>query len=94
MRVFAIRVKLPDDVTVRCPHDPDPRVHQGIPTFGGIDQDSGGRLLRFELLVGLRQLLDISGGILQGQQWLAPRYRYRIVERCFPSPLSHWRVAM
>jgi hypothetical protein len=38
-----------------------------------------------ELLFGLRQLLDISGGILEGDELAALGQRYRIVERSFPA---------
>jgi hypothetical protein len=34
MRVFAIRIKLADDVPVQGPHHADPRVHQEVPAFG------------------------------------------------------------
>jgi hypothetical protein len=59
MRVFAIGIKLADDAPVQCPHDADARMHQGIPPFGGIDQDSDRGLPRLELAFRLRQLLDI-----------------------------------
>jgi hypothetical protein len=63
------RIKHPFDVAVLRPHDADPRQQgRAAVAFGDQDQDFNGRLPFLDLLFCLRQLLDISGGILEGDE--------------------------
>ena len=77
------------DVTVQGPHDPDAREHRRAVLVD--DQKQGlDRILPFlDLLFGLRQLLDISGGILEGDELALARQRDRIFEFAFPAPLAN-----
>jgi hypothetical protein len=72
-------------LAVQGPHDPDPREHRRAVLVD--DQKQGlDRILPFlDLLFGLRQLLDISGGILEGDELATAGQRYRIIERPFPA---------
>jgi hypothetical protein len=86
MMIFAIRIEYPLDVTVQCPHDADARHHRGAAVaFGDEDQDFNGSLPLLDLLFGLGQLLDISGGILEGDELATLGQRDRIVEAPLPS---------
>jgi hypothetical protein len=49
------------------------------------------RLPFIEILFGLWQLLDIIGGVLEGDELAAARKRDRVIERTFPSAISHRR---
>jgi hypothetical protein len=58
------------DVTVQGAHDADPREHRrAAVAFGDQDQDFNGSLPFLDLPFCLRQLLDISGGILRVTSW-------------------------
>ncbi len=85
MMVFAIRIKHPLDVTVQGSHDADAREHRRAVLVD--DQKQGpDRILPFlDLLFGLRQLLDISGGILEGDELATAGQRDRIVEWPVPA---------
>jgi hypothetical protein len=83
---FPRRIKHPLDVTVQGPHDADAREHRrAAVAFGDQEQDLDRSLPFLDLLFGLRQLLDISGGVLKGDELAAARQRYRVVERAFPA---------
>jgi hypothetical protein len=83
MLFLAIRMEHPLDVTVQCADDPDAREHRRAVLVD--DQKQGlDRILPFlDLLFGLRQLLDISGGILEGDELALARQRDRIFELRF-----------
>jgi hypothetical protein len=55
-------------------------MHQEVTPLRGADQDPDGRLPRFAIVLGLRQLLDISGGVLEGDDLAAVWQRDRVVE--------------
>ena len=85
MRVFAMRIKLPDGVPVQGLHHAYAGVHQEVAAFGGADQ-AGGRCLPFhEPLLGLRQLHDVVGGVLEGDELATAGQRYRILELSRPT---------
>jgi hypothetical protein len=85
MPVLARRIEHPLDVTVQGSHDADAREHRRAVLAD--DQKQGlDRILPFlDLLFGLRQLLDISGGILEGDELATLGQRDRIVERPVPA---------
>jgi hypothetical protein len=73
-------------VPVQRPHDADPREHRrAAVAFGDEDQGFNGSLPLLDLLFGLRQVLDISGGILEGDELAALGRRDWIVERPVPA---------
>jgi hypothetical protein len=65
MRVFAIGIKLPDDVTVQCPHDPDARKHRRSARRRDQDQRLHCSLPFSGLVFGLRELRDVLAGVLE-----------------------------
>src|ERR1700722_9001509 len=73
--LFAIRIEHPLDMTVKRPHHPDPYVQQRPAAFHSHDQ----RLRRSRpfagVLLGLGQLHDVAGGVLEGDELAALRYR-------------------
>jgi hypothetical protein len=76
--------ELPHDVTVQRPHDADARHGRAV----AIDDQEHrfDRTLPFlELLLGLRELLDIFCGVLKGDKLATARQRDRIIERPFPA---------
>jgi hypothetical protein len=83
---FIASSDLPLDVAVQGPLDADPSEHRrAAVAFGDQDQDFNGCLPFLDLLFGLRQLLDISGGILEGDELAAGGQRDRIVEFTLPA---------
>jgi hypothetical protein len=58
--------------------DQEHRLNRGLPLL--------------ELLFGLRELLDIFGGFIEGDDLAAPGQRDRIIERAFPASVSHQRA--
>jgi hypothetical protein len=74
-------------LTVERSHDANPRKHRrSAVAFGDQDQGFNGGLPLLDLLFGLRQLLDISGGILESDKLAAARQGDGIVELAFPTP--------
>jgi hypothetical protein len=68
MRVFAIWVELPNDVTVQRPHDTDPRHHGRAVMVDNQEHRFDCGLPLAEVLFGLGQLLDIFGGVLKSDE--------------------------
>jgi hypothetical protein len=83
MRVFAIGIEHPFGVPVQRPQHTNARVHQEVAAFRGADQTAGCGLPFRKILLSLRQLHDVSGGILKRDE-LATANRYRIVEGALP----------
>jgi hypothetical protein len=90
MMVFAVGIELASVVAVQCLHDTDPRQHRR-PVLRLRDQDQGlnGRLPFLDLLFGLRQLLDISGGILESDKLATAGQRDWILEFALPTPARY-----
>jgi hypothetical protein len=59
-----------------------------LSAFGDQDQDFNGSLPLLDLLFGLRQFLDIPGGILEGDELAAAGQRYRFFELALPTPAA------
>jgi hypothetical protein len=94
MLFLSRRIKHPFDVTVQGSHDADARHHRrAAVAFGDQDQDFNGSLPFLDLLFGLRQLLDISGGVLEGDELATARQGERIVKLSFPAALSRHAAA-
>ncbi len=87
MSVFAIGIKNPFDVAVQRPQHTDACMHQKVAAFGGADQAAGRGLPFLEILLSLRQLHDVAGGVLKRDELAAAGQRYRIVECA--RPVSH-----
>jgi hypothetical protein len=89
MRVFAVRIEHPLDMSVQGPHDADASEHCRAIAFRDKKQkfDRGPPFL--ELLFGRRQLLDISAGILEGDKLAAAGQRDRIFEFALPTPIAN-----
>jgi hypothetical protein len=86
MMGLAIWVELANVVAVQRLHNADARHHRGAAiAFGDQDQDFNGSLPFLNLLFCLRQLLDVSGSVLQRDKLATARQRYRIVERPAPA---------
>jgi hypothetical protein len=69
MMGLAIRVELANGVAVQGLHHADARHHgRAAVAFGDQDQDFNGSLPFLDLLFGLGELLDISGGILESDK--------------------------
>jgi hypothetical protein len=85
MMILARRIKHPLDVTVQGPHDADAREHRRAVLVDDQKQGLDRSLPFLDLLFGLRQLLDISGGILEGDELATLGQRDRIVERPVPA---------
>ena len=78
------------DVTVQRLHDANPRKHRrAAVAFGDQDQDFNGSLPFLDLLFGLRQLLDISGSVLQRDELATTGQRNWIFEFALPTPLAN-----
>jgi hypothetical protein len=89
MMLFPIRIEHPLDVAVQCPHDADARKHRrSAVAFGDHDQRLDRSLPFLELLFGLWQLLDISGGILKSDKLATAGQRDRIFEFALPTPIA------
>jgi hypothetical protein len=71
MRVFAVWIELPHDMTVQCLHDADLRKHGRAVLFDDQKHRFDRSLPLCELLFGLRQLLDIFGGVLKRNEMAA-----------------------
>ena len=72
----------PLDVAVQCPHDADARHHRRAPVaFGDQDQDFNGSRPLLDLLFGLRQLLDISGGVFERDELATARQGNPLYDR-------------
>jgi hypothetical protein len=92
MMIFARRIKHPLNVSIERSYDANACQHRRPAlAFGDQDQDFNGSLPLLELLFGLRELLDISGGILEGYELAAAGQRDRIVEPAFPTPVTNGR---
>jgi hypothetical protein len=85
MMILARRIKHPLDVTVQGSHDADAREHRRAVLVDDQKQGLDRSLPFLDLLFGLRQLLDISGGILEGDELATLGQRDRIVERPVPA---------
>ena len=70
---------------VQRQHHSDVRMHQRSPIFRRHDQHLGRRLSFLKLLLGLRQLHDVIGSVLECDELTATRQRNRIVEGSFPA---------
>jgi hypothetical protein len=70
-------------------HDADARHHGGSVILDDQEQRFDRGLPFLELLVGLRELLDIFGGVLESDKLAATRQRDGIVERTFPAPVAN-----
>jgi hypothetical protein len=68
MLVFARGIKLPLNVSVKCPHDADVRHHGSAVEFDNQEQGFDRGLPLLEILFGLGKLLDIFGGIAQSHK--------------------------
>jgi hypothetical protein len=80
MRIFARGTKLSNDVPVQRPHDADAR-HHSRPIELDDQEHSFDRGLPFlEILLSLRQLHDVAGGILQRDELATAGQGNRIVE--------------
>jgi hypothetical protein len=89
MRVIAIRIEFSNDVTVQSPHDADARHHGRTLVFDDQEHRFDCGLPLRELLFGLRELLDIFGGILESDELAAAGQRDRIIERSFPATAAN-----
>jgi hypothetical protein len=89
VRVFAIGIELPNDVTVQCPQDADARHHGRAVVLDDQEHRFNCGLPFRELLFGLGKLLDIFGGVLEGDKLAATGQRDGIVERAFPTPVAN-----
>jgi hypothetical protein len=63
-------------------------MHQEVAALGGADQAGHRRLPFLEVLLGLWQFHDVSGGILERDELAAAGQRYRIIEG--PLPARFW----
>jgi hypothetical protein len=70
MHFFTIN-KRPFDMAVQRSQHPDASMHHEVATFGGADKATDGGLPFLKVLIGLRRLHDVVGGIAQSQP-LAP----------------------
>jgi hypothetical protein len=59
-------------------------MHQEVAAFGGADQATNCGLPFRKILLSLRQLHDVGGGILEGNDLATAGKRNRIVEGAFP----------
>jgi hypothetical protein len=59
MRVFAVRIEHPFDVSVQCPQHTNAGMHQKVVAFRGADQATDRGLPLVELLIGLRKLGNV-----------------------------------
>jgi hypothetical protein len=73
MRVFAIRIEHPFDVSVQRPQYPDPRMHQKVAALSGTNQALDGGLPFVELLIGFRKLGDVIASILKSDELATAR---------------------
>ena len=67
------------------PQHSDARVHQRPAIFRRHDQRFGGRLPFIEVLFALRQLHDVSGGILERDELATAGQGNRVIEWPFPA---------
>jgi hypothetical protein len=81
MRVFAIRIERPLNVSVQCPQDADARHHGGPAELDDQEQGFDRGLPLLEQLFGLRKLLDIVRGVPQGDELATVGEWNRIIER-------------
>jgi hypothetical protein len=84
MGVFAIGIKLANDVQVQCPHDANAREHRRPAVRRDQDQGLHRRLPLRGGVLGLRQLGDEIPGVLQRDELAAVRRHNRIVEATLP----------
>jgi hypothetical protein len=89
MRVFAIGIENALNMPVQSPHDADARHHGGSVILDDQEQRFDRGLLFRGLLFGLREPLDIFGGVLEGDKLTAAGKRDRIIERPFPALRCH-----
>ena len=73
------------DVPIECPQHADARMHQKVAAFGGANQAAVRGLPFRKILLSLRQLHDVGGGILEGDE-LAAAHQPRSV----PAPVCPW----
>jgi hypothetical protein len=69
MGVFAIRIGLPQDVTVQSPHNADKRHHGGSVILDDQKQHFNCGLPLREILLRLRKLLDVLGASSRVTSW-------------------------
>ncbi|HEY4848223.1 MAG TPA: hypothetical protein VIH87_10675 [Methylocella sp.] len=87
MMVLAVWIENPLDVSVKRPHNADAREHRrAAVAFGDQDQGFNGSLPLLDLLFGLRELLDISGSILEGDKLTTAGQRDWDPRICVSSP--------
>jgi hypothetical protein len=75
MCVVEIAIEHSLDVSIERPHHADTRMLQEVPAFGGANQASNGCLPFNGPLLGLRQLHDVVGGILERDELITARQR-------------------
>jgi hypothetical protein len=86
MRVLARRVKLSNVAAVQCPHHADARHHDRAVELDDREQGLYRGLPLLEMLLGLGELLNVFGGVLEGTIW-RPRGRGMGLSYCGSSPL-------
>jgi hypothetical protein len=74
---------------VQRPHDADARHHGRAVMFDDQKHCFDRSLPFIELLFSLGELLDISGGVLEGDELATARQRDRIVELALPAPVAN-----
>jgi hypothetical protein len=89
MLLLARRIELPHDMPVQRSHDADARHLVGLLCSTTRGQRFERGLPFLELLFGLRKLLDIFGGNLESDELAAAGQPDRIIERAFPTAISH-----
>ncbi len=68
MRILARGIKLPNVAAVQCPHDANARHHGRAIELDDQEQGFDRGLPLLEILLGLGKLLDILGGVLEGNE--------------------------
>ena len=85
MSVFAIRIKRPNVAAVQCPHDANARHHGRAVELDNQQQGFYRGLPLLEILLGLGKLLDILGGVLEGDDLATAGQGNRIIEQPLPT---------
>jgi hypothetical protein len=84
-RLLARRVEHPLNTPMEGSQHPDARMHQEVTAFGGADQTPDSGLPFHKILLSLRKLHHIIGGVLQRNEPAAAGQGDWIIERPFPA---------
>jgi hypothetical protein len=89
MVILAIGIEHALDVTVKRPHYADPREHRWAARLSHQNQSFHRCLPFWGFVLGLWKFHDVVAGIFERDEGSSALQLYRIIERTFPTAISH-----